>query len=151
MCVTYISLPQYILNKIHKLVMASGRLCYGSYGYKERCSKILRTNNFLTYSQLMYKAVAKLTLKLAHYKQPISLTEQVYFPDRQCKPVRLVFPPSTAFTRKYNYLNKIWSIYNELPNYLKNENINLKCRLKQLDRYVGSGFDRCWLRVGAPS
>ena len=44
MCITHCSLPQYLLTKIHKLVMACVRLSEGSYGFKVRCSTLLEKN-----------------------------------------------------------------------------------------------------------
>ena len=133
---TKLGAAKYLLNKIHKLVMCCGRLCYGSYGYKVRCSKILEQNKFDTHSQLIVGAVAKFAIKIAHFKKPTSLVELLNFPSRSCKPILLKNPPTSTHSRKYNYFDKIWKIYNGLPTYLKNENVDLKSRLRQLCVYL---------------
>ena len=100
MCITYCDLPKYVQTKIHKLLISSARLAFGSYGFKVKCSTIYTKTNLPSQSQLLYRAVALFGLKIMTFREPLSVCSLFNFPSRACKPIRLKDIPATAHTKK---------------------------------------------------
>ena len=112
-----------ISKKLHKLLMTSARLIYGSYGYKISCSKILEVAQLLTVRRMLRTTAVNLVNSVLYYRKPHSLYTLLKIPNRFTAPIIPKHLPRTSKFRNF-YFYKMINYYNELP--LKFKNISIK-------------------------
>lgn len=141
---SYSSLPQYHLDKIHKLIMKAGRYSKGSYCFKMRCTDILNSINILNHKALIYVRACSEIHRVLLSKQPPSILSMFNINRRSCSKIYLRSPPQTSQGSKSCYLHKNLNFYNSLPSSFKNlDNKNFK---KAIMKQVRLTPERDWLR-----
>ena len=119
MAFSYVSLPEYLLKKVHKLIMGSARFCRGNFGFRIYCQDILNEFNMLNSRQFLYKCGLNVIHKILLTRKPKLIYDMIVAPRRTCKDFRLIIPPESSFIRKINYLPRLLQFYNSLPSKLK--------------------------------
>ena len=140
---SYIQLPQYQRNKIHKVIMLSVRLCKNSYGFKVRCSKMLQEFNIPSMSQLLYKSAMYFMIRLLVNKCPTELYKMLKLPSRQCKGICLNTLPKSPYAVKHSIFLILINLFNKSN--IKITDTPVKKQLNEFNRLLSTFPDRDWL------
>ena len=145
MCITYSTLPKYHINKIHRLIMMSGRYARGNAGFKVKCQGILNEFKMLNSSQTIYKSAITFIVKLMINKKPDDIYSLVKIPRRKCSNIAMICPPSSSHSSKFNYFPFLLKIYNDLNANIKT--LPLNKQLRAIEQTIRICPDKDWLRT----
>ena len=119
MAFSYVNLPEYVIQKVRKLIMGSARFCRGNYGFRISCQDILSEFQLLSAKQFLYNLGLNVIEKIIQNKKPELIYNMIKKPDRSCKDLRMLRPPISSNISKINYLPKLLLFFNSLPSNFK--------------------------------
>ena len=126
---TYVSATEAQLNRLHKVLMTSARLIFGSYGFKVSCDKILKTTQLLTLRRICRTEAVKFINGVMHNRKPLLIYSLINMPNRLTAPIYPKYLPRASKFRNF-YFYKMLKYFNELP--LTYRNISVKKFKRQL-------------------